>query len=139
MDGDTLVETGPHLLPKLTTDSQQTIPEIRCDKSTLVQGAGRHEETPKVSRVYQYRANPSHTDDASLKGTNPTVPEYLTLMHKRFSVHTDFDYTQRPTALSLHLGCAIALWLSSSIPQSPLPRFLTHLFSGIHLLPLLLQ
>lgn len=64
MHGDALVETGPHLLPKLTTDSQQTIPPIRCDKSTLVQGAGWHEETPKVSCVYQYRANPSHTDDA---------------------------------------------------------------------------
>lgn len=60
-------------------------------------------------------------------------------MHKRFSVHTDFDYMQRPTVLSWHLACAIALWLSSSIPQSPLPRFLTHLFSGIHLLPLLLK
>jgi len=81
MHRDTFIETGPCLLLNLATVSQQTtISHTRSDESALVHGAGQHEETPKVSRVYQQRANPS------CKGTDPTLPRYLSLMQKRLSM-----------------------------------------------------
>lgn len=72
------------------TISQQIIPQSRSDKSALACGAGQHEETPKDLLVYQYGANPSCIGDTSCKGTDPTVPKYLSLTQKRLSVPQGF-------------------------------------------------
>lgn len=124
MHGDTLVEIGPHLLPKLATDSQQTIPQSRCDNSTLAQGAGQHEETPKVSCVYQDRANPSHTDDAWCKPRSPRVPhtnaeevlgaQGLWLHSKMYRALFAFCLCHCPVTVLLH-----PLVTSASFPHTP--------------------